>query len=117
MPIVALALTVFVAIQHLGFAVLEGLLWQRPIGLRVFKNSPEKAATTAVLALNQGVYNVFLAAGLVFALATGDFAARLFFLCCVVVAGIVGGFTASRQILLVQAMPAALGLIFSVMAR
>jgi putative membrane protein len=117
MSLAAVALTLFVALQHLGFALLESVLWQRPLGLRVFKNSPEKAATTAVLALNQGLYNVFLAAGLVFAVATGDWPVRLFFLGCVVVAGIVGGLTAAPQILVVQALPAALALVCSVIAR
>ena len=104
----------FVALEHVGFALLEMVFWKRPAGLRIFGQTPEQAEQTAVLALNQGLYNLFLAAGLVvsfFLPAATAHSFRLFFLCCVLVAGIVGGLTAKRTILFVQGGPALLGLI------
>lgn len=87
-------------------------LWDKPYGMRVFGNTPEKAAATKVLAINQGLYNGFLAAGLIWGIWLGDagVAIRLFFLGCVILAGILGAITASRKILWVQAAPAALAL-------
>lgn len=104
----------FVALQHLGFMILEMVLWTHPIGLKVFKQSAEAAEQSKVLAANQGLYNGFLAAGLVWALLSKDQARpRLrFFLICVVVAGIFGGATASPMIAAVQGAPAALALVF-----
>lgn len=103
-----------VALLHVGFAVLEMLLWDKPAGRRVFGTSREEAAATKVLAANQGLYNGFLAAGLVWALwlgATGPGRPiAVFFLGCVVVAGVFGAATASRSILVVQALPGALAL-------
>lgn len=109
----------FVALQHLGFMILEMALWTHPIGLKVFKQSAEAAEQTKVLAANQGLYNGFLAAGLLWSLFSGELApARLrFFLICVVVAGVFGGATASTSILFVQALPAALALILVELAR
>ena len=99
-----------VACLHLYFLVLEMFLWQRPIGRRTFGSTPEFAQSTAKLAANQGLYNGFLAAGLLWALfAYGVVDGRpilTFFLACIVVAGIFGGVTVSRRILLVQAVPA-----------
>ena len=103
------ALVAFVALEHAAFFVLESFLFRTPLGLRIFKLTPAAAETSAVLAANQGVYNAFLAAGLVWSLqAPPETAAPLktFFLACVVVAGVVGGATASRSIFLVQALPA-----------
>jgi putative membrane protein len=104
-----------VAVLHLYFLVLEMFLWTRPIGLKTFRNSPEKAADTAVLAANQGLYNGFLAAGLLWGLVQDvpafAFQIKTFFLLCVIVAGIFGAVTVSRRILVVQAMPAAIALI------
>jgi putative membrane protein len=98
---------------HVYFAVLEAVLWTTPYGRRVFGQTEEQAAATKVLAMNQGLYNCFLAAGLAWSLfaepAFGIAIAR-FFLGCVVVAGIVGGVTASRKILFVQGLPALVGL-------
>ena len=104
----------FVALQHLGFMILEMALWTHPIGLKVFKQSAEAAEQSKVLAANQGLYNGFLAAGLVWALCSKDQALpRLrFFLICVVIAGLFGGATASPMIAAVQGAPAALALIF-----
>lgn len=104
--------TGFVALLHLWFLVLEMFLWTKPLGRRVFKLSEEKAQTTKALAANQGLYNGFLAAGLVWGLwlgGEGD-AIRVFFLGCVVVAGVFGAATVGRKILYVQALPAAVAL-------
>lgn len=105
-------LTAVVALLHAGFLVLEMLLWDKPPGLKVFRHGHEFARATRVLAMNQGLYNGFLAAGLVWGLSLGEagYAIKLFFLGCVVIAGVFGGLTASRIILLVQALPAAIAL-------
>src|SRR5262245_50515205 len=114
MPALSDVLVAVVALEHLWFLVLEMFLWTRPIGLRTFRQSAERARATATLAANQGLYNGFLAAGLVWGLmAHAPLAAplKLFFLACVVLAGIFGAVTVSRRILAVQALPAALALI------
>ncbi|HVJ37145.1 MAG TPA: DUF1304 domain-containing protein [Stenotrophomonas sp.] len=109
--ILARSMAAVVALLHLYFLVLEMFLWTRPLGLKVFGNTPEKAQLTRVLAANQGLYNGFLAAGL----AWGVIAARVdvlaFFLGCVVVAGLYGAWSVSRRILWVQAAPAVVGLV------
>ena len=96
-----------VALLHLYFLVLEMFLWTKPFGLRTFGLTPERAAASKSLAANQGLYNGFLAAGLVWGLllANAGDPIKLFFLGCVVVAGVFGGFTASRKIFWVQAAP------------
>lgn len=101
-----------VALLHLGFLVLEMFLWTRPVGRRVFGLSREMAKETAGLAANQGLYNGFLVAGLVWGLLAGDggFTVKVFFLACVVIAGLFGAATVSRRILWVQALPAAVAL-------
>ncbi len=102
-----------VALLHVYFLVLEMFLWDRPFGLKTFGMTPEKAAATKSLAMNQGLYNGFLAAGLVWGLLwSGPFALaiKIFFLGCVIIAGIFGALTASRKILWVQAVPAAVAL-------
>jgi len=103
-----------VALLHVWFLVLEMFLWDKPLGLKTFRHSLEKAKASKVLAMNQGLYNGFLAAGLVWGLVLGDAgeAIKVFFLACVLVAGVFGGLTASRAILYVQALPAALALAF-----
>ena len=103
---VAHVLVVLVALLHLGFLALEMFLWTRPAGLKVFRNTPEKAAATRVLAANQGLYNGFLAAGLLYAVATGSREFAVFFLACVVVAGAYGAWSVNRRIFVAQAMPA-----------
>ncbi len=103
---VAHVLVVFVALLHLGFLVLEMALWTRPAGLKVFRNTPEKAEVTRVLAANQGLYNGFLAAGLLYGVATGSREFALFFLACVVVAGAYGAWSVNKRIFAVQALPA-----------
>jgi putative membrane protein len=98
----------FVAIEHLLFLVLEMFLWTTPTGLRVFGLTPEFARQSATLAANQGLYNGFLAAGLIWSLVRKDnaVATKLFFLSCIVVAGVFGGITAKTSILFVQGAPA-----------
>ncbi|MCW0390286.1 DUF1304 domain-containing protein [Xanthomonas sacchari] len=99
-----------VALLHVYILVLEMVLWTRPLGMKVFRNSPEKAQATRVLAANQGLYNGFLAAGLVWGLVAQRVDVMLFFLGCVVVAGLYGGWSVSRRIVFVQALPAALAI-------
>jgi putative membrane protein len=115
MTFIANCLVAVVAALHVYFLVLEMFLWTRPLGLKTFRNSIEKATESAVLAANQGLYNGFLAAGLVWGLfhTNPGFALQIktFFLLCVVAAGIYGAATVSRRILYVQAFPAALALI------
>jgi len=112
MSIAANLVVAFVALLHVYFLVLEMFLWDKPIGLRVFGHTKEAAAATRVLAANQGLYNGFLAAGLLWGLSLGSGGAgiKVFFLCCIVIAGLFGAATASRKILIVQAVPASIGL-------
>ena len=119
MNIAAKILTAIVALEHLWFMVLEMFLWTRPIGMKTFGTTPEFAEASSVLAANQGLYNGFLAAGLIWALLrrTDGFAVQVFFLSCVIVAGVYGGVTAKTTILFVQAAPALLALILTVLAR
>lgn len=102
-----------VALSHLGFLVLEMFFWQHPLGLKIFRLSAEQAAATRVLAANQGLYNGFLAAGLIWGLIPDVNASnvKVFFLCCVIVAGVYGAITVNRRILFVQATPAVVGLV------
>ncbi len=114
MTTLANLLTGFVAALHVYFLVVEMFLWTKPYGRRVFKLTPEKAELTRPLAANQGLYNGFLAAGLAWGLVAGagewGHALKVFFLGCVIVAGIFGAATVGRKILWVQAVPAALAL-------
>jgi putative membrane protein len=114
---VAKLLVGIVAILHMGFLVLEMFYWDRPPGRRIFRTTPEFSKASAVLAGNQGLYNGFLAAGLIWGLVSGQVNVILFFLICVVIAGIYGGFTAGRTILYVQALPAILALLAIYLAR
>ena len=116
---VATALVAIVAIEHLYILVLEMFLWTRPAGLRAFGLTPEFAEQTAVLAANQGLYNGFLAAGLIWSLIRKDdgLPLRVFFLSCVVIAGIFGAITAKPSILFVQAAPALLALVVTLLAQ
>jgi putative membrane protein len=94
-----------VALSHIGFLVLEMFFWDHPVGRRIFGMTPEVSASSATLAANQGLYNGFLAAGLVWALWADRRELKLFFLGCVVVAGVFGGLTAKTSILFTQALP------------
>src|ERR1700712_5076101 len=109
---VANILVGLVAAIHIYIVVLEMFLWDKPFGLRVFRNTPEFAAASKVLAANQGLYNGFLAAGLIWGLSMGaaGHAVQLFFLGCVIVAGLYGAMTVGIKILYVQAVPAALAM-------
>jgi putative membrane protein len=115
MNAIANILVALVAALHVYFLTLEMYFWTRPLGLKTFGNSPEKAADSAVLAANQGLYNGFLAAGLVWGLlqpnAAFAFQTKVFFLACVIAAGLYGAASVSRKILFVQAAPAVLALI------
>jgi len=110
----AAAAVVLVALLHVYFLVLEMFLWQTPFGMRTFGTTPEVAATSAVLAANQGLYNGFLAAGLLWGLASYGVvrgrAILTFCLLCVAIAGIYGGATANLRIVFVQALPALIAL-------
>ncbi|MCK4102960.1 DUF1304 domain-containing protein [Acinetobacter radioresistens] len=107
-------LVVLIALLHIYILVLEMFLWDKPSGLKAFGNTLEKAWLTKVMAQNQGLYNGFLAAGLLWSLyAPESYALALanFFLACVLVAGIYGGLTASKKIIYIQALPALVALI------
>ena len=106
MSMLAQGLIVLVALLHLYFLMLEMFVWTRPLGLRTFRNTPEKAELTRVLAANQGLYNGFLAAGLLYAVATGSREFALFFLACVVVAALYGAWSVNKRIFMVQGVPA-----------
>ena len=113
MAMAANVVIAIVALLHAYFLVLEMFLWDKPAGLRAFGHSAEAAASSKVLAANQGLYNGFLAAGLVWGLSLGAAGThvQVFFLLCVLIAGIYGALTASRKILYVQALPALIALI------
>ncbi len=119
MTTVANVVVGLVAALHLYFLVLETFLWTTPFGVRTFGLTREFAAASRALAANQGLYNGFLAAGLVWGLAlgSGGHAITTFFLACVVIAGVFGGLTASRKILFVQALPGAVALALVLLAR
>ena len=111
MLILAHVLVVVVALLHVYFLVLEMFLWTKPLGLKTFRNTPEKAEITRVLAATQGLYNGFLAAGLLYAAITGSREFAVFFLLCVVVAGAYGAYSVNKRIFFVQALPAIVGLL------
>lgn len=115
----AAALVALVAIEHLYILVLEMFLWTKPAGLRAFGLTPEFAEQTAALAANQGLYNGFLAAGLIWSLVRKNdgFALRVFFLSCVIIAGVFGAITAKPSILFVQAAPALIALLMTLLAQ
>lgn len=119
MQIIIAILAGFIALEHLGFLYLEMFLWTRPSGRKIFGNSKEEALKTKVLAANQGLYNGFIAAGLVWGLLhpERDFGLEilLFFLVCAAGAGIYGGITAKRSILYIQGLPAMAGAVLVIM--
>jgi putative membrane protein len=120
MRLVAQILVGIVATLHLGFLILEMFLWNTPRGRATFGTTREFAAESAVLAANQGLYNGFLAAGLVWSLVAADpvgFQAKVFFLVCVIIAGLYGAMTVNRRILFLQAVPAALALAAVLLSR
>ena len=117
MNVVADVLVGLVAALHLYFLVLEMFLWATPTGRRVFGTDAAFAEQSKALAANQGLYNGFLAAGLVWGLVSGATDVQVFFLVCVIVAGLYGAATVNRRILLVQAVPAALALAAVLLSR
>lgn len=120
MAVIANVLVGLVAVIHLYFLVLEMFLWRGPLGRRVFGTDQEFADKAAALAANQGLYNGILAAGLIWSLFAAEpvtFQVKVFLLVSIVVAGVYGGITVTRRILLFQAAPAALALVFVLLAR
>ena len=111
MHILAIILVVLVAVLHLGFLALEMFFWDHPFGRKRFGMTPEYSKASASLAANQGLYKGFLAAGLIWGLVSASTPVQIFFLVCVVIAGIYGGLTARRTILYIQAIPGLLALI------
>jgi putative membrane protein len=105
----------FIALLHIWFCMLEMFLWQKPLGLKTFKLEPDFAARSAPLAANQGLYNLFLSAGLCWGFFTRDpaqgFSLKVFFLLCVLIAGIYGSATVNRRIFWIQGVPAAIVLL------
>jgi putative membrane protein len=117
MRMISLLLIALVALLHVGFLVLEMFYWNHPVGREIFKMTPEVSASSAILAANQGLYNGFLAAGLIWGLVTGRRDVKVFFLACVIVAGVYGGLTAKMSILFIQGLPALLALLAVLAAR
>jgi len=111
MSLVAKIAVIFVAFVHIYILVLEMFFWDKPLGLRAFGLSKEFAAASKVLAANQGLYNGFLAAGLLWGLIIADLRIQMFFLVCVIIAGAYGAVTANKKILWMQAMPALLAFV------
>jgi putative membrane protein len=111
MTILAQCAVALVALMHGYFLVLEMFLWDKPLGRKAFGTTQEFATASKTLAANQGLYNGFLAAGLLWGLFIGASPIQIFFLGCVIVAGIYGALTVSRKILFVQAVPAAVALL------
>ena len=113
-------LILFVAALHFYFLILEMFLWQRPLGMKVFRLTPERAQITASLAANQGLYNGFLAAGLIWSLLHPNpetaLQLAIFFLSCVVIAAIYGAYSVNKRILFIQGLPAVLALVFCYLA-
>ena len=111
MNILTNIVVVLIALLHLGFLVLEMFFWDHPVGRKTFKMTPEVSASSKALAANQGLYNGFLAAGLIWGVLSGETPVKLFFLACVLIAGVYGGLTAKRSILYMQALPGLIGLV------
>lgn len=113
--LIADGLAAFVALEHLAFLALEMFLWDKPLGRRVFGLSPDFARQSAALAMNQGLYNGFLAAGLIWGLWARDQSFKTFFLGCVVLAGTFGALTLRKpSVFVIQALPALLALLLLV---
>ncbi len=112
MEILKTAAIIFIVVEHLGFLILEMFMWTKPLGLKVFGQSEPQAIASSVLAANQGLYNGFLAAGLIWGLTHSNeqfsVQIKLFFLGCVLLAGLYGGYSVGPKILFIQALPAAL---------
>ena len=111
MKLLALILTAFVALSHMVFLVLEMFLWDHPTGRKIFDMTEEYSSASASLAANQGLYNGFLAAGLIWGLVSKRTDLKVFFLACIVIAGVFGGFTAKTSIFYTQALPGFIALV------
>ena len=116
MKTIARVVILLVAVEHIGILILEMFFWNHPLGQRIFGMTPEISSASATLAANQGLYNGFLAAGLLWGLFTDRRAVTVFFLACVVIAGIFGGLTAKTSILLTQALPGLVALLLRLLA-
>lgn len=117
MRILSNLLTALVGLAHVGFMVLEMFLWNGPIGQRIFAMTPEQSETMAVLAANQGLYNGLIAAGLFWGAMSGRRDLKIFFLVCVIMAGVFGAMTAKFTILFTQAAPALVALLATLAAK
>lgn len=117
MNLAANLLVALVAVLHLGFLALEMFFWDHPFGRKTFKMTPEYSNASASLAANQGLYNGFLAAGLIWGLLDGNASVKIFFLACVVIAGIYGGLTTRKTILYIQALPGLIALLAVYLTR
>jgi putative membrane protein len=115
MELLANILAGVVALLHFGFLYLEMFLWDKPRGMKSFRMTEEFAKQSKTLAMNQGLYNGFLAAGLIWGIFAGD-AVKIFFLSCVIIAGIFGAMTVSKRIFYMQAVPAILALVVLLVA-
>ena len=115
MELLANILTSVVALLHFGFLYLEMFLWDKPRGMKSFRMTEDFAKQSKTLAMNQGLYNGFLAAGLIWGIFAGD-AVKIFFLSCVIIAGIFGAMTVSKRIFYMQAVPAILALVVLLVA-
>jgi putative membrane protein len=111
MKLISNIFVLIVALSHIGILVLEMFFWNHPVGQRIFSMTAEVAASSAILAMNQGLYNGFLAAGLIWGLLKNRLDIKVFFLSCVIVAGIFGGITAKTSILFTQGLPALIALV------
>jgi putative membrane protein len=110
-------LAFLVALEHVGILILEMFFWDHPVGRRVFGMTPEVSAASSVLAANQGLYNGFLAAGIFWGLISKNRSVLIFFLSCIVIAGVFGGLTAKTSIFFTQAMPAVIALVLTMLTR
>lgn len=117
MNLAANLLVALVAVLHLGFLALEMFFWDHPFGRKTFKMTPEYSKASASLAANQGLYNGFLAAGLIWGLLDGNASVKIFFLACVVIAGIYCGLTTRKTILYIQALPGLIALLAVYLTR
>lgn len=111
MKLAATIFVLFVALSHVGILVLEMFFWNHPIGQKIFQMTPEVSASSAVLAMNQGLYNGFLAAGLFWGVLANRVDVKIFFLACIVIAGVFGGITAKTSIIFTQGLPALIALL------
>jgi putative membrane protein len=117
MKLLSIVLIAFVALLHTGFLVMEMFYWDHEIGRKVFSMTPELSSGSKVFAMNQGLYNGFLVAGLVWGLLQDRFDVKSFFLGCVIVAGVFGAFTVKPTIFYIQAVPAILAFVAMYLSR